>query len=291
MIFRFRRAAFSPVAPARFVIPCLVLVHHAVGFRDRLVQTAIPAAYSVSDGDAAAVFGQLLLDLLFKNGDLRLIVVEEQYRKLVPADPVSGHSAAHEGMQALTDLFQSLVACLMPEGVVQLLEAVHIERRNGLDVFAESGAVVIERLSVEQSCQRIQPVVVRVKHKIEEYAADNYRGGQIRPAVEHALDGRRNAEEDADGNDDPFRAAFLHEAAERNDQKYQYIKERNDERDESERPAVKAVILSESERNIGEKRRAVDEEHDSAGDPPKDGSVFCGMTTRNRPRAAVERNV
>ena len=162
----------------------------------------------------------------------------------------------------------------MPAGIVERFEPVHIERRDRPDALALRQAVVIKRLPVEKSGQKIQTVVVRVKNDIEEYTAHHDRGGQFGPADEYALDGRRSAEKNAGGNDPFLRAALLKDAPEREDQNDQDIEERDDERDNAERSAVKSVFLIKPERDVAKERRAVDKQGDRAGDPPIDVSVF-----------------
>ena len=82
---------------------------------------------------------------------LRLVGVLEQDRELVAAEAGDGVGRAHRVGQALADVAQKLIAGVVPEAVVDLLEPVEVEHqhRHGLSGARRPGERMIEPVAVE----------------------------------------------------------------------------------------------------------------------------------------------
>ena len=139
------------------VVLRLVLIHPAVGFPDRLIQIQISFEH-IPGRDAVTAPGQVLSDLFNHAGNCLLPVMEKEHRKLVSADPVCQCVPVRHRAQALTNPEQRFIPGRMPVIVIQFLQPVHVQGGCSQNSFFIDGTVIIERLSVQQTGQRIPPV-------------------------------------------------------------------------------------------------------------------------------------
>ena len=81
----------------------------------------------------------------------------EQDRELVAAEPGERVAAAQDGLQAARDLDQQLVAVVVPERVVDLLEAIEVDQQHRAEPVAAQGALgaAMQERAVGQVGERV----------------------------------------------------------------------------------------------------------------------------------------
>ena len=69
----------------------------------------------------------------------RVLDLRKQYHEFIPALTAHGVRAAHTGHQALCDRLQQLVANRMSQGVVDVLEAIQIQKQHSALLAVTTG--------------------------------------------------------------------------------------------------------------------------------------------------------